>query len=394
MTDGRGLSEALAAAYPELAEIAAAAPDPVYLVGGAVRDLMLGRGRADIDLVVEGEPAALAAALGAETVAAHARFGTMKIDWNGEEIDLAAARRERYARPGALPTVELGAPIRTDLARRDFTINAMAIPLADPDDLLDPYDGGRDLRAGLLRVIHDRSFVDDPTRAIRAARYAARFGFGIEPQTRELLQATDLTTVTSERRAEELRRLAREERGVMGLELLAGWGLVEPGPGGESFALAREVDRLLAAPRWVGEIDRPDAILVAAGVLDAAAIVPGEGSDEEHPVARVAESPVARAAELAAAHPSRPSEGAALARGVDPLVLVLARAKGAAWLDDWLRWRAVTLEISGADLTAAGLSGPAIGRGLDAALAAKLDGEAGTREDELRVALAAAEQPC
>jgi tRNA nucleotidyltransferase (CCA-adding enzyme) len=375
MTSSGGLPEALAAAYPELAEVAAAAPDPVYLVGGAVRDLMLGRGRADIDLVVEGDPEALAAALGAEPVVVHSRFGTIKVDWNGEEIDLAAARRESYARPGALPTVDLGAPIRTDLARRDFTVNAMAIPLADPADLLDPYDGQVDLRDGLLRVIHDRSFVDDPTRAIRAARYATRFGFGIEPHTRELLQAADLTTVTPERRAEELRRLAREERGVRGLELLAGWGLVEPRPGGESFALARDVDRLLATPAWVGEVDRADAILAAAGVLDA----PGDGS---------ASDPFARAAELAAAHPARPSEGAALARGVDPLVLVLARAMGAAWLDDWLQWREATLEIGGADLTAAGLSGPAIGRGLAAALAAKLDGEAPTRADQLRIALA------
>jgi tRNA nucleotidyltransferase (CCA-adding enzyme) len=368
MTTSGGLPEALAAAYPELAEVAAAAPDPVYLVGGAVRDLILGRGRADIDLVVEGDPAALAAALGAEPLVSHSRFGTMKVDWNGEELDLAASRRESYARPGVLPTVELGAPIRTDLARRDFTVNAMAIPLADAADLLDPYDGQVDLRDGLLRVIHDRSFVDDPTRAIRAARYASRFGFGIEPHTRKLLQASDLSTVTPERRTEELRRLAHEERGVRGLELLAGWGLVEPRPGGESFALARDVDRLLAAPAWVGEVDRADAILTATGVLD---LPPG-------------------VEDLVSARPARPSEGAALARGVNPLVLVLARAKGAVWLEDWLRWREVTLEISGADLTAAGLSGPAIGRGLDAALAAKLDDEAATRADELRVALAAA----
>lgn len=376
MTDRPDLAAALAAAYPELAEIAAAAPDPVYLVGGAVRDLILGRGRADIDLVVEGDPADLAVALGAEPLATHSRFGTMKVDWNGEELDLAAARRESYGRPGALPMVEPGAPIRTDLARRDFTVNAMAIPLADPTDLLDPYDGRVDLRAGLLRVIHNGSFVDDPTRAIRAARYAARFGFELEAGTRDLLLATDLETVTPERRAEELRRLAAEERGVRGLELLAAWGLVEARPGGESFALARDVDRLLAADPWAGEVDRPDAILAAAGVLE-----------PPDPSASASAGPIARATALAAAHPTRPSEGAALARGVDPLVLVLARAMGAAWLDDWLEWRQVTLEIDGADLTAAGLSGPAIGRALDAALAAKLDGEAPTRADQLRIAL-------
>jgi tRNA nucleotidyltransferase (CCA-adding enzyme) len=374
MSDHPDLAGAFAAAYPELAAVAEAAPDPVYLVGGAVRDLLLGRGRSDIDLVVEGDPADLAAALGAEMVASHPRFGTLKIDWNGEEIDVAAARREWYPRPGALPRVEVGAPIRTDLARRDFTVNAMAVPLGEPRELLDPYDGQVDLRAGLLRVIHDGSFVDDPTRAVRAARYAARFGFGIEPHTRNLLQEADLGMVTPERQAEELRRLAREERPVRGLELLAGWGLVEPRAGGEAFALARDVDRLTAAEPWAGEVDRPDAILLAAGLLEAVA---------------TPDDAVAWAAELADAQPSRPSEGAALARRVNPLVLVLARAKGAEWLDDWLKWREVTLEITGADLTAAGLSGPGVGEALDAALRAKLDGEAPTRADELRVALAA-----
>jgi tRNA nucleotidyltransferase (CCA-adding enzyme) len=365
MTRDQGLAQALADAYPELAAVAAAAPDPVYLVGGAVRDLLLGHGRADIDLAVEGDPAALAAALGAEPLAEHPRFGTLKVAWEGEEIDIAATRRERYAEPGALPDVELGAPIRSDLARRDFTVNAMAVALAEPRDLIDPYDGEEDLRRGVLRVIHDGAFVDDPTRAIRAARYVARFGFGLEARTRELLHATDLTTVTVERRAEELRRLAAGEHGARGLELLAGWALIEPRSGGEAFALARDVDRLLAEPPWSDEADRAEAILAAALGPEA-----GEGV-------------------LARAHPSRPSEGVALARGHDAVELVLARAAGATWLDDWLGWREVSLEISGDDLTEAGLSGPVIGEALSAALAAKLDGTAPTRADELRVALAA-----
>ena len=181
---------------------------------------------------VEGDPAALAAALGAEPLAAHERFGTLKVELDGEEIDIAAARRETLRRPGALPTVELGAPIRTDLARRDFTVNAMAVPLAEPRELIDPYDGQADLERGLLRVIHDASFVDDPTRAIRAARYAARFGFELEERTEELLRATDLATVTPERRAGPSCAAWREEAtGVRGLELLAGWGLVEPRAG-------------------------------------------------------------------------------------------------------------------------------------------------------------------
>jgi len=366
MTSGDELAEALAAAYPELADVAAAAPDPVYLVGGAVRDLLLGRGRADIDLVVEGDPAALARALDAEPLAAHSRFGTLKVDLDGHEIDIAATRRESYVRPGALPTVDPGAPIRTDLARRDFTVNAMAVALAEPRELIDPYDGQADLEAGVLRVIHGGSFVDDPTRAIRAARYAARFGFGIEPGTRELLQAADLTTVTPERRGAELRKLAEEESAVRALELLAGWGLVEPREGGESFALARDVNRLMAAAPWSEEADRAQAIL-------AAALGPWTGGDS-----------------LVSGDPARPSEGVRLACGHDPIELVLARAAGAEWLDDWLRWREVSLEISGTDLTAAGLEGPVVGEALERALTAKLDGEAPTRADELRIALAAA----
>jgi tRNA nucleotidyltransferase (CCA-adding enzyme) len=361
MTSGDELAEALAAAYPELAEVEAVALDPVFLVGGAVRDLLLGRGRADIDLVVEGDPEALGRALAAEPLAAHSRFGTLKVDLGGHEIDIAAARRESYARPGALPTVELGAPIRTDLARRDFTVNAMAVGLAEPRELIDPYDGQVDLEAGVLRAIHAGSFVDDPARAIRAARYAARFGFAIEPGTRELLRAADLTTVTVERRWAELRKLAEEASAVRALELLAGWGLVEPREGGESFALARDVDRLLAAPPWSGEADRAEAILAAAL---------GPWRDP-----------------FAGAIPAFPSEGVRMARGHDPIELVLARAAGATWLDDWLQWRAVRLEITGTDLTAAGLEGPAIGEALERALAAKLDGKAPTRADELRLAL-------
>jgi tRNA nucleotidyltransferase (CCA-adding enzyme) len=382
MKSGEELAEALDAAYPELADVAAAAPDPVYLVGGAVRDLLLGRGRADIDLVVEGDPAALAGALGAEVVESHSRFGTLKVLFGEEELDLAAARRERYPRPGALPEVELGAPIRVDLARRDFTVNAMAVPLGETRLLIDPYDGQADLEAGVLRAIHSDSFVDDPTRAIRAARYAARFGLAIEPETRDWLLATDLGTITPDRRWSELRKLAAEENATRGLELLAGWGLVEPRPGGESFALARDVNRLLAAPPWSEEADRAEAIL-------AAALGPAPGTDRAGD-AETSASAVAGHEALAAARPARPSEGVRLARGHDPIELVLARAAGATWLDDWLAWREVTLDITGADLTAAGLSGPAVGQVLQAALIAKLDGEAPTRADELRVALAAA----
>ncbi len=359
------LGEALRRAYPELEAVRAASADPVYLVGGAVRDLLLGRGRADIDLVVVGDAAALAAALGAEVVE-HERFATAKVRLEGHEVDIASARSETYPRPGALPEVERAADVETDLARRDFTINAMAVPLRGEPRLVDPHGGRADLEAGLLRVLHPRSFADDPTRALRAARYAARYGFELEPETAALLRGTELTAVSAERRGADLLRLAAEPVAVHGFELLAGWGLIELRPNGP--ALAARVADLLARPPWAGFAPLDRTVL-------AAAIGPPGGEED-----------------LASAEPSRPSEGVALARRHDPSELVLARALGAEWLDRYLlEWRQVRLEIDGDDLIAAGVpQGPALGRGLDEALRLKLDGEIAGREAELEAALAAA----
>ncbi len=359
------LSEALRAVYPELEAIGAATGEDVYLVGGAVRDLLLGRGRADLDLVVVGDPAALAGSLDAELLAAHDRFTTAKVELGGHEIDLAAARTETYERPGALPTVSAAAGIEADLGRRDFTVNAIAIPLRGEPELVDPFGGVEDVERGLLRVLHSGSFRDDPTRAIRAARYAARFGFELEPDTAELLQRTDLSTISSDRRGAELRRLAVEASAPRGFELLAEWGLVEPREGG--VELARAVAELLGTELWRDEADPADAVL-------AAAIGPARGE-----------------VELAAVRPESPSRGVELARGHESVELVLARALGAEWLDDYLGWRSVRLEIGGDDLIAAGVKrGPALGRGLAAALRQKLDGEAVGREAELVAAIEAA----
>jgi tRNA nucleotidyltransferase (CCA-adding enzyme) len=358
------LATALESAYPELAAVRDAGEEPVFLVGGAVRDLLLGRGRADIDLVVEGDASALAAKLGAESVE-HERFGTAKARLDGHEIDIAAARTETYAQPGALPRVE-PASLAEDLARRDFTINAMAIPLRGEPELIDPHGGRDDLEAGLLRVLHPRSFADDPTRALRAARYAARFGFEPEPEAAALLREADLGTVSADRREAELLRLAAEPKAARGFELLAEWGLVEPREGG--VELAARVAELLSSPPWSEVAARDRAVL-------AAALGPAGGE-----------------VELATAKPARPSEAVELARGRDPVELALARAMGAEWLDRYVaEWRSVALEIGGEDLIAAGVAqGPALGRGLHEALRRKLDGEAAGREQELEVALKAA----
>jgi tRNA nucleotidyltransferase (CCA-adding enzyme) len=359
------LAASLRVAYPELEAVRAAADSPVYLVGGAVRDLLLGRGRSDLDLVVEGDAAALAARLGAEVIE-HERFATAKVRLDGHEVDIAGARAETYPHPGALPEVRPATDLATDLSRRDFTINAMAIPIQGESRLIDPHGGLDDLEAGALRVLHPGSFGDDPTRAVRAARYAARFGFEPEPETARLLRGADLATVSADRRDAELLRLAAEPGAARGFQLLGEWGVVEPNEGG--IELADGVEKLLSSPPWREIAPRERAILAAV------------------------RGPQAGARELAGASPARPSEAVELARGHGPVELALARALGANWLDRYVAdWHSVRLEIDGRDLIAAGVAeGPAVGRGLAAALRRKLDGEVEGREQELAAALEAA----
>jgi tRNA nucleotidyltransferase (CCA-adding enzyme) len=188
----------------------------LYLVGGAVRDLLLGRGHIDLDIAVEGDAAPLArdlaAALGGRAVL-HPRFGTAVVRAPGVSADLARTRREKYARPGALPDVE-PAPLEEDLGRRDFTFNAMALRLTRPvGSLMDPFGGQRDLAEGLVRVLHPRSFQDDATRILRAVRYAARLSFRIEEETLYVLRRdlSYLDTVSGARLRRELELLLREE---------------------------------------------------------------------------------------------------------------------------------------------------------------------------------------
>jgi tRNA nucleotidyltransferase (CCA-adding enzyme) len=355
-------------AYPELGAVREAAVEPVFLVGGAVRDLLLGRGRSDIDLVVEGDPFSLAARLGADPVA-HERFATARVVLEGHRVDIAAARTEAYARPGALPDVSPASGIEEDLARRDFTVNAMALPIAGPAGPIDPHGGLGDLDRRRLRVLHPGSFVDDPTRAIRAARYAARLGFSLEGETESLLRSADLGAVSAERRDAELLRLAAEASAPGGFALLGEWGLVELRKNG--VELARRVCDLLEEPIW-----RLDEARRAEVVREAAIGRPG---GEEA---------------LAEVSPASPSEAVALAEGHDDVEQALARAAGAAWLDEYRSdWSAVTLEIDGADLIAAGIpEGRAVGRGLAAARRRKLDGEIDGREAELSAALDAARE--
>ncbi len=363
----------------------------VYLAGGAVRDLLLGHVPTEFDVVVEGEVGSLAARLG-DPAPVHERFGTATVHAGDCRWDLAAARAESYARPGALPDVR-PATIDEDLLRRDVTVNALALDLAT-GELRAADHAHDDLRAGLLRVLHDESFRDDPTRLWRVARYAARLGFALEEGTAALAaQAVAdgaLETVSGPRIGNEL-RLALSETDPVGA-LLAGARLgIAPwlAPG-----RARTQAALELLP--VGE-GRPDLVVLAASLAPAwdgrdALLATLDFTAAERAVLRDCE----RAAELAAAAQGaqRPSELARVLRGVPVEAVALAGAAGAP--DAARRWlgelRDVRLAITGDDLIAAGVpQGPELGRRLQRTLAQRLDGELpGGRDAELAAALRAA----
>ncbi len=197
--------------------VAASQGQNLYLVGGVVRDLLLGRTNLDLDLVVEGDAITLAMRLQKITqgkVTVHTRFQTANLKWNNWSADLATARSETYTRPGALPTVEPGS-LDTDLFRRDFTINTMAIELVPRrwGRLIDLYEGRNDLKKGLIRILHENSFSDDATRIWRALRYEQRLDFRLEPDTLRLLRQNIamLDTISSDRIRHELELVLKEE---------------------------------------------------------------------------------------------------------------------------------------------------------------------------------------
>jgi len=197
--------------------IAAYQGQRLYLVGGVVRDLLLGQGNFDLDLVVEGDAISLAQQLANITqgkITAHPRFNTAKVRWNRWSIDLAAARSETYDRPGALPGVEPGS-LADDLFRRDFTINAMAVQLnpGGYGQLIDRYGGRDDLEQKQIRVLHEKSFTDDATRIWRGLRYEQRLDFQLEPGTLKLLQRDidRLDTISGDRIRHELELVLKEK---------------------------------------------------------------------------------------------------------------------------------------------------------------------------------------
>jgi tRNA nucleotidyltransferase (CCA-adding enzyme) len=204
----------------------------VYLVGGVVRDLLLGYPNFDLDLVVEGDAVKLAQQV-AETsqakLLAHHRFGTAKLRYENFTLDLATARKETYAKPGALPAVTPGT-LNDDLGRRDFSINAMAISLAANDygELVDPHQGKSDLEHCLIRILHAGSFSDDATRILRAVRYEERLGFELEAQTAQLLKQDIpmLDTISGDRIRHELELIFKEKQPELVINRLGELGVL------------------------------------------------------------------------------------------------------------------------------------------------------------------------
>ena len=234
----------------------------VYLVGGPVRDSLLGRPINDLDFAVEGSAPALARRLAAELggeLVVHPRFNSATVISDGSRVDLVTTRKETYKYPGALPTVTPGS-IRDDLARRDFTINALAIPLAaDHLEVVDWCGGMLDLRRGVLRTLHNESFIDDPTRIFRAVRYEQRLGFNIEARTLDQLKAATgqgmIEGLSPDRLRHEVEHILQDElpaltlRRCMELGVLAA---VHPSLGGLATGYVDRQDRPRVRERGSG----------------------------------------------------------------------------------------------------------------------------------------------
>ena len=378
----------------------------VYVVGGTVRDILLGEENFDLDIAVEGDAIGFARVL-AETlrgrITPHEKFGTAIVSYgSGERVDVVTTRTEFYDAPGVLPTVER-AGLREDLFRRDFTINAMAASLKPGDfgRLVDPFGGRRDLEAGVLRVLHNLSFIEDPTRIFRAIRYEARYGFHLEEHTARLargcIEMGLVGDLSSARLRDELVQLLEDPGATAGIQRLGELAVdraVHPHLRGDE-----EAARLFA--RALGLRDELD-VDVPAWRLGIAALAREMTSDEAYDwlerlrvrrrdvdriVAAVAVAP--RMVERLRGERLEPAQVFALADAFAPdgPLLALALDEQPALREYFLRLRKIELEIDGDDLVAMGLTeSPRIGDVLAELRKRKLNGELDGRESELAAA--------
>lgn len=388
---------------------------PAYAVGGFVRDLLLGRPNLDIDIVVEGDGIAFAHALSHELsgkVKEVPRFGTahIYIDSEGQElparIDVATARREFYEHAAALPVVE-NANLREDLYRRDFSINAMAVRLGatGPGGLVDFFGGLQDLRDRHIRILHTLSFVEDPTRILRAVRFAHRYGFSLEPNTAQCAKTAVtegfLDRVSIERLRNELLLILQEPRSGGALASLEELGVLSrllPGltVDMDTVLLLNAVDRMGETLPDLGQVAEPwltkVMLLLFRLPADKGAVAAQRLKLRREPGQALLHALADRAAVLgllSAPHVTAAAVVKALKdwppEGLAALALMGGHERV---LRYWQQWRHVRLEITGLDLVAAGVpEGPMVRSLLERVLSARLDGAAPDRETQLALAL-------
>ena len=399
--------------------------DDVELVGGAVRDLLLGRLPRELDVVVDDRAQAFAeqvarvfdARLSADGVRcevhAHERFGTASVAFQGGRIDVATRRVETYAAPGALPDVRAGTP-EQDLLRRDFTVNAIAVALGGTrrGQLRSAPHALDDLAEARLRVLHDDSFLEDPTRLLRLARYEARLGFAPDehtaPLARQAVADGALATVSPARIGAELRLTLAEPDAVAALEALERLGALSALHEAIELDVPLARTALAALPTTDGAW--PDVLLLASLLLPGHAYDAAEYETRLRVLLDGYEFPAAERERAVHSALMAPRLSQRLKRGGRPsqiyevahdapleavaLAVALADADASATAADaarqWLaHLRHVALQINGDDLLAAGVAaGPDVGRRLHKALMRKLDGQLGEgREAELSAAL-------
>ena len=378
----------------------------VYLVGGPVRDALLGAPVLDLDFAVEGDAPALARQLSAGLngrVTIHERFGTATVSAQGIRADLVTARRESYPSPGRLPLVTPGS-INDDLARRDFSVNAMALPLsANGGSLLDPLGGFGDLKAGVIRTLHWRSFVDDPTRMMRAVRYEQRFGFTIHKSTlddmSEAVSAGHMDVVSGDRWRHELERILDEDDPVAPLQRAVQLGLMEGIHPAFGKLLMDEDSGLRKVASLASSEDKTESDVCFAVLFSTLSGADAEGvihrlrlPERQAALARDTIELRESEAQIRAAS-GRPSELVRALAGVDPAaVSAWAELSSDKVVANALRQyvsdlRFVKPELSGTELLQMGaVEGPEVGQVLGRLRDARLDGTVVSKEEEVSLA--------
>ncbi len=411
--------DATGALLLRIVRVAAAQGTTIHVVGGPVRDLLLERELVDVDLVVEGDAGALADAVLANSgedelrTVSHGRFGTLRIETPDTRIDLAQLRNETYAHPGALPDVVTGS-LAEDMHRRDFSINALICEI-DADKptrsmpIVDLEGGLADLELNRLRILHPRSFHDDPTRAWRAARFAARLGFSLDRKSRnamrDALRDGAFGAVSGERWRRELQLTFDEAgRGVHAgrvLRSLSDWHVLsalEPGLllGPDRLVPLRRLSRSIENPEWAAARSRPwvAGLSIWLAPLSAALrrrtlerfAIRGEQAKRIVQFGRDAERiqrALGRARGRGAVDATLSDLPEESIQALYALATVPVRRRILRWAAEDRRRR---VPIGGAELAELALAGPEVGRVLARIRSAFLDGEVANREESLALA--------